>query len=140
MGAGYHGGFGKTYGKKKKQENMPNYDKIVTPIEKFVEYSLNYQNKNAAGKAEAYEKGLGFTRENAANLRDQIHKAVFTGRVKPYEVSKSQFGDKYKYRISVTGPNGKTKNVIAVYQIDKGKGVPRLITNYLEGKKNDKSE
>ena len=34
----------------------------------------------------------------------------------------------------VTGPNGKTKNVIAVYQIDKGSNTPRLITNYLEGK------
>ena len=34
----------------------------------------------------------------------------------------------------VTGPNGKTKNVIAVYQIDKGSNTPRLVTNYVEGK------
>lgn len=26
--------------------------------------------------------------------------------------------------------NGKTKNVIAVYQIDNGQSVPRMITNY----------
>ena len=44
------------------------------------------------------------------------------------------YGTKYKFRIPVRGPNGKIKNVIAVYQIDKGSSIPRLITNYMEGK------
>ena len=99
-----------------------------------MKYSLDPNNPNAKGKAEAYEKGLGFTMQNADGLISQIHSAVTTGSVKPYDVSTTEFGVKYKYRIPVTGPNGKTKNVIAVYQIDKGSNTPRLITNYLEGK------
>ena len=79
------------------------------------------------------ENDLGYTKENADSFIQQISDAVTT-TAKPYSVSQTQFGIKYKYRIPVTGPNGKTKNVIAVYQIDSGYSIPRLITNYLEGK------
>lgn len=97
--------------------DMPNYANAKTPIEKFSKYSLNPDNPNAKGKAEAYHRGLGFTRENAKELRDAIHNAITSGIIKPYEINQSQYGIKYKYRIPVTGPNGKTKNVIAVYQM-----------------------
>ena len=112
---------------------MPNSTNAVTPKEKFVNYSLDSSNPNAKGKAEAYEKGLGYTKDNATGLINQIHNYV-TGGNKPYEVSQSEYGTKYKFRIPVTGPNGKTKYVIAVYQIDNGSNIPRLITNYLEGR------
>lgn len=133
MGAGFHGGFGETSGSQSNY-SMPNHTNATTPRIKFVKYSLDPNNPNAKGKAEAYEKGLGFTKQNADGLISQIHSAVTTGSAKPYDVSTTEFGVKYKYRIPVTGPNGKTKNVIAVYQIDKGSNTPRLITNYLEGK------
>lgn len=113
---------------------MPNHSNAITPIEKFSKYSLDYSNPNAKGKAESYEKGLGFTKSNANDLKKQIEMAVTSGAINPYEISTSKYGVKYKYRIPVTGPNGKTKNVIVVYQIDEGNNVPRLITNYLEGK------
>lgn len=111
--------------------SMPNFSEAETPKEKFINYSLDYDNPNAKGKAEAYQKGLGYTKNNASGLISQVHNAVTSG-LNPYEVSQSNFGTKYKYRIPVTGPNGKTKNVIAVYQIDKGTTKPRMITNYLE--------
>lgn len=114
--------------------SMPNRAKAQTPLEKFTSYSLNERNPNNKGKAEAYRRALGYTRENARDLRDKIHTAVTSGQVKPYEVSQSEYGTKFKYRIPVTGPNGKTKNVIAVYQIDKGDFIPRMITNYVEGR------
>ncbi len=113
---------------------MPNHSSAQTPKEKFLNYSLDYTNPKAKGKAEAYEKGLGYTKKNAKGLIEQIHNAVTNGKSSPYEISKSEYGVKYKYRIPVTGTNGKTKNVIAVYQIDNGSKIPRLVTNYLEGK------
>lgn len=139
MGAGYHGGFGSTKGNHADpriisgSQTMPNAKNAVTPKEKFVNYSLDYNNTNAKGKAEAYEKGLGYTKNNADGLISQVKNYVESGN-KPYEVTNSQYGTKYKFRIPVTGPNGKTKNVIAVYQIDTGQTTPRMITNYLEGK------
>ena len=113
---------------------MPNADKALTPREKFINYSLDPNNINAKGKPEAYEKGLGYVRDNADGLISQIHTYVTSGN-EPYEVSQTEYGTKYKFRIPVTGPNGNTKNVIAVYQIDNGQSVPRLITNYLEDRK-----
>ena len=132
MGAGMSGNYSNTKGSS--NQSMPNHSKATTPIEKFVNYSLDYNNPNAVGKAEAYERALGYTKSNAQGLVSQIHNAVTSGTAKPYQVSETEYGTKYKYRISVTGPNGKTKNVIAVYQIDKGSSTPRLVTNYVEGK------
>lgn len=113
--------------------SMPNSMDAVTPKEKFINYSLNPDNPNAKGKAKAYEKGLGYTKDNADGLISQVHEYVASDN-KPYDVSQSEYGTKYKFRIPVTGPNGMTKNVIAVYQIDKGQSIPRMITNYLEGR------
>lgn len=140
MGAGYHGGFGRTKGalskgkRDYKSVSMPNYSNIKTPIEKFINYSLDYSNPNAKGKAEAYENGLGYKKDNAIDLQKKIHNAISSGYVNPYSISETEYGTKYKFRISITGPNGKTKNVIVVYQIDKGSTIPRLITNYVEAK------
>lgn len=77
---------------------------------------------------------MGYTKYNAQSLVSQIHNAVTSGTAKAYRISETEYGSKYKYRIPAIGPNGKTKNVIAVYQIDKGSSTPRLITNYVEGK------
>ena len=114
---------------------MPNCSAASTPIDKFERYSLDPENPRNGGEAEAYERALGYTKANASELRDKIHEAVTSGSSKPYEVTQSEYGTKYKYRIPIAGPNGKTKNVIAVYQIDKGGTTPRMVTNYVEGRK-----
>ncbi len=115
--------------------SMPNHQMALTPKEKFTEYSLNHDNPNSCGKAEAYEKALGFNRSNADMLIEQVSSAVRDESVSPFEISETEFGTKYKYRIPVKGANGQIKNVIAVYQIDKGTEIPRMITNYVEKKK-----
>lgn len=33
---------------------MPNFQKAITPMEKFLNYSLDYNNPNSRGKAEVY--------------------------------------------------------------------------------------
>ena len=96
---------------------------------------MNPDNKNAKGKAEAYERALGFNRDNAQELICQIEDAVKNESVSPISISKTDFGAKYKYRIPVKGTNGQIKNVIAVYQIDNGSQIPRMITNYVERKR-----
>lgn len=115
---------------------MPNYDKASTPIEKFSKYSLEVNNPNNHGKAEAYKRGLGFDKSNAEQLRSAIHNAIVSGKYEPYDIERGKTGIKYKYKIPVKGSNGKTKNVIAVYQIDDGQENPRMVTNYLDKEKN----
>lgn len=133
MGGGKFGGFKNTKGAKNEYE-MPNNKKAVTPREKFVNYSLDYTNPNSKGKAEAYEKALGFNKENANSLINQIHVNVTEGKIHPISIQSNNYGTKYKYEIPVKGANGKTKIVVAVYQIDKNAIIPRLITNYVKKK------
>lgn len=133
MGGGNFGGFKNTKGAINEYE-MPNHRKAVTPKEKFINYSLDYNNPNSKGKAEAYEKALGFTKENANLLINQIHGSVTEGKVNPISIQSNNYGTKYKYEIPVKGPNGKTKIIVAVYQIDKNTSIPRLITNYVKKK------
>ena len=76
---------------------MPNHEKAITPKEKFLEYSLNVENQNAKGKAEAYERALGYNQQNADGLISQIEEAVRTESVSPISVKETEFGTKYKY-------------------------------------------
>lgn len=117
---------------------MPNHEKAVTPEDKFLKYSLDPSNPRNNGKADAYKRGLGYDKTNFSSLIKQISDAVTSNKFKPYEISNDAFGIKYKYRIPVTGPNDKTLNVIAVYQVDNGSNVPRLITNYIDSRKKQK--
>ena len=94
MGAGqsdlYKGTYGDSIGNIPSElsgVSMPNHQNAVTPIEKFVNYSLDYDNPNARGKAEAYEKALGFNKSNADVLINQIDQAIKTESVSPIEVS-----------------------------------------------------
>ncbi len=114
---------------------MPFCKNAVTPESKFVAYSLNPNNPNNRGKAEAYMRALGYDLTNYKSLIKQIHSAVVHGYAKVYDKETTKFGVKYKFRIKVQGPNRKTKPVIAVYQIDRVSKIPRMITNYVEAKK-----
>lgn len=79
---------------------------------------------------------MGFDKSNAEQLRSAIHNAIVSGKYEQYDIERGKTGIKYKYKIPVKGPNGKTKNVIAVYQIDDGQENPRMVTNYLDKEKN----
>lgn len=65
---------------------MPNCSEAKTPEEKFTKYSLNSNNPRSRGKAEAYEKGLGYAKDNCETLIRQIHDAVTSESVRPYEI------------------------------------------------------
>lgn len=115
---------------------MPNYDKATIDDRKFIEYSLNMESKSGGkDKAIAYKNALGYDKSNYRFLINQISNQINTGKAKLTGVEHASYGTKYKYDVNVMGPNGKTKTVVVVYQIDKnGKGVPRLITNYVKKK------
>ena len=113
---------------------MPNYKESITDDEKFTNYSLNPDNPNNNGKAEAYKRGLGFTKDNYKPLKNQIHNAVVRGTASLIGIKKNEFGVKFIYEIPVHGVNGKTKTVVAVYIVTRDDKFPRMVTNYLKGK------
>ncbi len=112
---------------------MPNYKKAITPDEKFLKYSLDFNNPNGRDKAVLYEKLLGYTKENYLSLKNQIHVAIISGTASLLKIHENKFGViKYAYGIEVTGANGRTATVVAVYGIEKTSKEPRMITNYIK--------
>lgn len=81
------------------------------------------------------KKGNGFKIAYASGLMNQTHTAVLSGKTVHYEVSLSEYRTKHEYRIPVVGKNGRTKKVLAVYQIDKSSMIQGMITNIPESKR-----
>jgi|GEM_PF-1118349 len=114
---------------------MPNYDKATIDDNKFLKYSLDIDSERGKDKAIAYKLGLGYDKNNFASLKQQIINEVNNGNAHLIKIQKTEYGMRYTYEIPIKGINGKTKVVVAVYQIDKdGNGIPRLITNHLKKK------
>ncbi len=113
---------------------MPNYDKGTIDDDKFLKYSLDMTSEKGRDKAIAYEQGLGFNKTNYLVLKERIISKVNGGTAKLVKTHDTEFGPRYTFEIPVTGPNGNTKTVVVVYQIDNDSGIPRLITNYLKKK------
>lgn len=100
----------------------------------LVKKSSDFQPLAHLSQADAYEKGLGFTKANGQLLIDAIQNAVSSGEYSPVRVKESPYGMRYEYEILIKGPNGQTKKVLAVFQLSPGSTKPVLITNYLLGK------
>lgn len=90
---------------------------------KLERYLLNAEHVDGASKAKWFEKALGFTKENAGDLAKQI---VFDPN-KAVKTATTEFGTKYNQVIPITGPNGKTIDVVFAW-IENNDGVVRLIT------------
>ncbi|MDU4960941.1 MAG: hypothetical protein E6X17_09830 [Sporomusaceae bacterium] len=90
---------------------------------KLEKYLLNVEHVDGASKAKWFEKALGFTKENASDLARQI---VFDPN-KAVKTATTEFGTKYNQVIPITGPNGKTIDVVFAW-IENNDGVIRLIT------------
>ena len=70
-------------------------------------------------------------------MKEQIISKVNGGTAKIVKTQDTEFGPRYTFEILVKGPNGSTKTVVVVYQVDNDRGIPRLITNYLKKKGGD---
>ncbi len=117
--------------KVKAKNPLPNADNVVVPKEKFTEYALNYSKD--ANKAEAFQKALGYTVDNAHDLIKNIVSQL------PYyeavEKPDNGYGKRYEVLMNLMGPNGKTANVKTAWIKDKTTGEMRLTSGYVTSKK-----
>lgn len=95
-------------------------------------YLLNPEHKIGGPKAKWFKEALGFTRENASHLADQL---VFDPQT-AVATDKTQHGQKYEQIIYIHGANGKTIPVVMVW-IRNLDGVVRYVTAIPTKQKND---
>ncbi|MBR3133385.1 MAG: phage minor capsid protein [Clostridia bacterium] len=109
---------------------LPNYKNAIIPKEKFTKYALDPEkDKN---KAEAFEKALGYNKDNAdkliENIRNNINKFDATDK------GNNEYGKKYEVLMTLVGENKKVANVKTGWIIDKKTGETRLTSAYVTSK------
>jgi hypothetical protein len=114
---------------------LPNYAQAVIEDSKFVSYALSPQSDRGQHKARVFESALGFNLTNWEDFKQAILVAL------PYQpatlTSETTFGKKYEVAVPITGANGRTVDVITIWQFDRlPDGVhyanaPRLVTLYI---------
>jgi hypothetical protein len=103
---------------------------------KFVEYSMNPDHPDNRGKWMAFAT-LGYNVESsqcrniaAQDVIDQLRQGFANEPTIPGEAC--DLGLRFKVRVRIKGPNRKEGTLVTSWQIDNGKDIPRLITNWLE--------
>lgn len=108
---------------------LPNADQAVIDRRKLTDYALSPEHPVGRFKS-AFFASLGFTARNWEKLDLELRKLVLWSTAELGELTR--FGQKYVVRGRITGPQGRTAEVLTVWIILKGEQVPRLVTAYPE--------
>lgn len=109
---------------------LPRHETAILPEAKFNRYALDPQ--KAPDKARAFKEALGYDLSNYASLIQDIKE-----HLPEYAATKKEnlgFGDRYEVVMELTGPNGKTANVLTAWIDDMETGEMRLTSVYVDKK------
>jgi hypothetical protein len=114
---------------------LPNCEHAIIEDSKLVRYALNPHSERGQHKARVFEQAVGFNLSNWELLKQAI---VDEWPARPATVtSETAFGKKYEVLVPITGANGRTVDVLTVWQFDclpisgQYADAPRLVTLYL---------
>ena len=83
------------------------------PDEKLTEYALNFEHPTGKEKAKAFKEALGYTKESYTDLKTKILDS-FDEKELVYK-REDKYGKRYEQIMQITGPNGKTANVLTAW-------------------------
>jgi len=105
---------------------LPRYKEAIIPEAKILKYAL----ENDTNKAEAFKEALGYTKDNAYRLIENIRYNL------PYypavQKEDTGYGTRYAVTMYLTGPNGKEAKVLTAWIDDKNNGEMRLTSAYVD--------
>ena len=107
---------------------LPRAEQCVIPRAKLTEYALNPEKD--PNKAEAFRRALGYTKENADELIEQIQ-----NKISLYEATErgdKGYGMTYQVVMDIEGPNGKSAKVLTAWIDDREKLETRLTTIHVD--------
>ncbi len=106
---------------------LPNSDRAVIDSTKLRYYLLSTSHPVGRFKARFFES-LGYSTENWEQIETDIRDLIAVAEARPGE--KTGYGQKYEVRGAMTGPNGRSAEVVTVWIVLTGEDVPRFITAY----------
>lgn len=102
------------------------------PKEKLVDYALNPDHPVGKEKAKAFKSALGYTQENSEELQKKILE-LFDENELVFK-REGKYGKQYEQIMKITGPNGKTANVLTAWIQENESSEPRLVSVYVTEK------
>ncbi len=106
---------------------LPNSDRAVIDLAKLRDYLLSTSHSVGRFKARFFES-LGYSADNWERLEADIRDLIDDTEARLSE--KTEYGQKYEVRGSMTGPDGRSAEVVTVWIVLTGEDVPRFITAY----------
>ena len=117
---------------------LPTCERAFIEDGKLLDYALSPRSDRGQHKARVFGSALGFNLSNWQELRQAVlsalpgQEAALTGE--------NIFGRKYQVMLPITGPNGRTVDVLTVWQFDRQADgtladAPRLVTIYIPERK-----
>ena len=124
--------FDSKHGTSNKEELLPKRKKAIIPDEKLTNYILNKEHETGGDKAIAFEKYLGYNKDNKELLVKEIRSGLEKYKTLPRK--ETIHGQPFGVNMRLRGANGQYAEVKTGWQIDKGKENPRLVTAYISEK------
>ena len=106
---------------------LPNAHLALVEREKLEDYLLNQAHRYGASKARFFF-AFGFRPQAWEILAEALRE--HGQRHKVIRVKETGFGPRYEVEGEITTPDGRSPRLRTVWQLDKGKVAPRLITAY----------
>jgi hypothetical protein len=106
---------------------LPNLEHAIVEQSKVVDYLLSPTHVDGLPKAMFFGR-FGFSPDNWVELADALKNHAAEHEVE--KVVPSKYGVRYIIEGEMTGPDGRRPLVRAVWFIESGEEVPRLITAY----------
>ena len=135
MGTGFHGGFGKTYGVKRRNSVPVNsLGDVRYSKKKTMGYLLNPNHPIGASKAKFMKEILGYSQEDAKLFHKNVVSAIIVKT--PTKSEQTKYGIKHTYNTILQGKNGKSisAKVVVVIQKDNKRTTYKIVTVYPDKK------
>jgi hypothetical protein len=107
---------------------LPGGEAAIVDIRKLTEYCLNPEHPRGKHKARVFAM-LGFTMENAHDLRTALLTAAAGGDAQPAQ--SDQFGDRYVLEFEIRGPRASAL-VRSTWIVRRGETTPRLTSCFVK--------
>lgn len=112
---------------------LPNLENAVLPKEKFLDYCLNKEHPQGRDKAVAFDKILGYNKDNYQELIAELKNNL--GQYKALKKGVNKYGIRYQVIMPIKGPNGNTASVLTGWIVSFGEENPVLTSVYITKKK-----
>jgi hypothetical protein len=105
---------------------LPDFEKAEVVTEKIQDYLLSSTHPIGKAKA-AWFAVLGFSSSEPDLLKSEILKI---GKLEARLLEKTVYGQKYGIVGTITGPNGKSGNIMTVWIVRSNENFPRFVTAF----------